>query len=367
MARVRTLIADDSVIYRNQIKAALSQFPWIEIVGSASNGQVALEWLKVLSVDLLILDLEMPEMDGLQALTEIARTGRLPALKVVMFASPSLRSARRTLEALRLGAVDFIAKPDGTDVGFDALKEPVARIQAALMPKVEALFPQALEPEVPEPPSHALPLALPNTVGYFPKSAIDWEIFRPEILVIGSSTGGPNALEVLFSQLQGPFAVPICIVQHMPPLFTATLAERLGKLAGIIAKEPESGEVLQPNHLYLAPGGFHMSLTRDRAQKTRLVLDQGPQQHFVRPAVDPLFESAARLYGRKALGVVLTGMGSDGQRGAQAIKQEAGVVVIQERQSCVVYGMPGAVEAVGAFDKIYDLEQIVQFLRGKIY
>lgn len=349
MTKLRVLVVDDSVVYRTQIKAALEDFPQLEVVGTASNGKFALQRLAQFEADLITLDLEMPEMDGIATLKELARLN--VKSKVVVFSSASKRGAEITMEALALGASDFVAKPDGAGNQGN----PKDTIKALLVPKMQALFPDAFE--LPSPV-----VALPAEAGNFSK--VIWELMRPKIIVIGSSTGGPTVLETIFAQLAGPLKCPIVIAQHMPPIFTATLVERLGKLSGIKAKEAVDGEALEDNCIYMAPGNYHLRL-RSENGRTVLRLDQGEQINFVRPAVDPLFETAAELYRDKCLGFILTGMGQDGMIGAQAVKNQGGSVVIQDEKSCIVFGMPGAVFRSGAYDHIADPGKLAQMLQEK--
>lgn len=351
--KLRILIADDSVVYRTQIKAALAHLQEVEIVGTGSNGRLALERLSVTPADLIILDLEMPEMDGIATLKEMARLG--VKSKVIVFSSLSKRGAEITMEALRLGATDFITKPDGA---MADLGDPKEKIRSLLEPRIRAICPEYFS-------SDRKPATLPSTSNKGSYPVVNWDIFSPKLVVIGSSTGGPTVLETIFSSLKGPYNCPIVVTQHMPPLFTATLAERLAKSSGIKAKEAQDGEVLQKNTIYLAPGNFHLRLEGDRS-RTIARLDQGEHINFVRPAVDPLFETASAIFRENCLAVVLTGMGSDGRSGAEAVKRNGGIVIIQEEKSCVVFGMPGAVHAVGAFDKIATPAEVVDLLQEKV-
>lgn len=349
MKKIRILIADDSVIYRSQIRVALQGFAYAEVVGAASNGRFAIERLLLNPVDLLILDLEMPEVDGIQTLREISRRGL--KCKVLVFSSASKHGAEITLEALRLGASDFITKPDGTS----SQERPSDKIGQLLGPKIQALFPEVVE---------CTPVTLSPVVGtYYPR--IIWDLLRPKIVVIGSSTGGPTVLEKIFSELSTPINCPIIIAQHMPPIFTATLAERISRMSGIPAKEAAHGEVLVKNCIYIAPGDYHVRLS-GTPDHTIISLDNGPKINSVRPAVDPLFSSAATIFRNQCLGFVLTGMGADGKIGSEVIKQNGGTVVIQEEKSCVVFGMPGAVFSSGAFDRIALPAEMVEILREKV-
>lgn len=354
MRKVKILIADDSAIYRSSIRTALQGIPWVEVVGTASNGKIALERINQTPPDLLILDLEMPEMDGLQTLSELARLGF--TCKVLVFSSLSKRGAEITMEALRLGASDFISKPNGSDTSGGS---PAEMVKALLEPKIIALFPDLGETN-PTPESKSSPQVVSESSSY-PKATIAF--MGPKVILIGSSTGGPSALEKIFSRISPPVSCPIVITQHMPPIFTATFAERLSRISGVPAAEGKDGEPLQNNRIYVAPGNYHMRLT-GTADDVRIALDQGPLIHSVRPAVDPLFSSAAAIFGNRCLAFVLTGMGADGCDGTVSIKEAGGGVVIQNQESCVVFGMPGAVFARGAYDKIADLDGIADILIG---
>lgn len=347
---IRTIIVDDSVVYRTQIRAAIQDLPNIEILATASNGKLALERLKQSEVDLVILDLEMPEMDGLTTLKEMAKLG--VKSKVLVFSSASKRGSEVTMEALKAGASDFITKPDGSQ---SSDKKPDELIRDLLAPKIAALFNREPVKIVEHSSEQKVKNEFPNLL---------WGLFAPDIVVIGSSTGGPTVLEKIFSQISGDLLCPIVIAQHMPPIFTATLAERISKLCGIPAKEAQNGELLK-NQIYIAPGDYHLRLQGTKGQ-VKLVLDQGPQINSVRPAVDPLFETASSIFKNKCLAFVLTGMGMDGKAGAISIKKNGGAVVIQEEKSCVVFGMPGAVFQSGAYDRIEKPEEIIEILRDKV-
>jgi two-component system chemotaxis response regulator CheB len=322
--KIKLLIVDDSVLFRSQIQIALKGIPEIEVVGSAANGSVALEKMKNQEIDLCTLDIEMPVMDGIETLKQMKSLGI--KTKAIMFSSITVASAEKTLEAMQMGAFDFISKPPVSDSNLS----PSEKIKEVLLPKIFSLFqsPKKIEsaPPVMKRESHK----------------VIWELFYPEILVIAASTGGPNALVDFFTQLKEPLPFPILVTQHMPPIFTASLAERLGAHSGKISKEAIQGEVLQPNQIYVAPGNFHMSLQGDK-KKTSIYLDQREMRNYVRPCADYLFESAASIFGKNTLGIVFTGMGRDGCEGAQAIKNQKGKILIQNEESSVVFGMPGAV------------------------
>lgn len=342
------LIADDSVVYRSQMRLALEGHPRIEVAGAAPHGRVALERMTQSPVQLLILDLEMPEMDGVATLRELQARG--DQTKVLVFSSHSRRGAESSLEAMRLGACDFISKPTSEDMAAGG--SPLEILRQRLIPRIEALFPL--------PQAKVIPLGTS-----FPRvTSVQWSLLRPKVILIGSSTGGPTALEKIFAQLRAPLSCPVLIVQHMPPVFTATLAERLQKISGLTVREALHGEPLRDDQVYIAPGNFHLKVA-GTALAPVLALDQGPQVNSVRPAVDHLFATAAALFGDRVLAFVLTGMGADGRDGCAALKSVGGTVVIQDEASCVVFGMPGAVLAAGLQDRIATPDEIAAIIMDK--
>lgn len=344
--RLRILIVDDSLAYRSQIRAALTDVPWLEVVGAASNGKLALEMLEQKSIDIMLLDMEMPVMDGpstLKALREAKKK-----TKVIVFSSSTIRGSEATLEALAAGADDFLAKP----IAQSGLL-PDQLIRRDLLPKLEQFRGQF----------ERISSAVDESKTAVAKKEFlskDLKTFRPEIVVIASSTGGPNALETIFKNLKGKLRCPIIIAQHMPPLFTQSLAKRLEALTGIACNEVKDEEILT-NRMYVCPGDYHVELKVKNGQVST-ALNKGPPRNSVRPAADHLFESTAKIYGQKCMGLVLTGMGEDGRDGCVAIKNQQGGVMIQDEKSSVVFGMPGAVYTAGAFDEIEGLEEITQRL-----
>lgn len=348
---MRILIVDDSVVFRSQIKGALEGVQGLEVVGVAANGKIALDRLEQMPVDLIVLDLEMPEMNGMQTLAEMRK--RNLRQKVIVFAAPSQVGALQALDALQAGASDFVAKPQGTF----SLEESLEKMRQDLVPKIAQFALRGAESprrtETPERPApHLVPAGVPAW------KPVLMETFKPKAVLIGSSTGGPTALEKIFSSLNGHLLrVPIFIAQHMPPVFTDSLARRLGQLCGSVVTEGRDGEPVQNGRVYVAPGDFHMTLSRAPAGGQVIIrLDQSPKRNSVRPAVDNLFESAAKVYGGACAGIILTGMGADGMIGCKAIKDATGGVMIQDRDSSIVWGMPGAVHEVGAYDSMGDLE-----------
>ena len=351
---MRLLIVDDSVVFRSQIKAAVESVMTPEVIGVAQNGKIALQKLTQERYDVMTLDLEMPEMNGMEVLEEIKRQ-KLP-VKTVIFAAQTARGAKGALEALRLGAVEVVAKPDG---GAGSLQEALEQVKQQLIPILRQ-FSQDRAPHFEKSPTVARSANVAPPIPPPSSSHRTWqnkvlETFRPKVIVIGSSTGGPSALDILFSKIKPPISVPILIVQHMPPIFTDSLAQRLQTVTGIKAAEAKHGEQIEPNRIYVAPGDFHMGVVHG-PNGILIKLDQGPKRCHVRPAVDVLFEDIASIYERHVMGFVLTGMGEDGMLGAKAIKSNGGGVMIQDKESSVVWGMPGAVHSAGAFDKMGSIE-----------
>jgi two-component system chemotaxis response regulator CheB len=347
MGKIRILVVDDAVVIRRLLSEVLSADLDLEVVGLAANGRIALAKIPQVNPDLLTLDVEMDELDGLQTLAAIRKD--YPRLPVVMFSAQTERAASATLEALALGANDFVAKPSGTG----GMTMTMQRIRMELIPKIKQLcgrparaatFPARIAPTriQPRPPR---PLMQP--VG----------LQRVEVLAIGVSTGGPNALAELLPLLPADFPIPTLIVQHMPPVFTRLLAERLAAQSAVAIGEGRTGETLGPGKVWLAPGDYHMSVVCE-AQACRLRLHQGPPENTCRPAVDVLFRSVAEAYGPGVLAVVLTGMGQDGLRGCDYIRDAGGQVLVQDEASSVVWGMPGSVARAGLADQVLSLKEL---------
>jgi two-component system chemotaxis response regulator CheB len=352
MPRIRILVVDDAAVIRRLVSEELSKDPELEVVGTAANGKIALERLPQVNPDLVILDVEMPEMNGLEALKELRKTYR--RLPVIMFSSLTERGATATLDALALGATDYFTKPSSG--GLEASLEV---IRTELIPEIKALCkPATITPQLQAPAAIA---SMPFAPSARPTGPI-------EVLALGASTGGPNALADIFAQFPADFSVPILIAQHMPPMFTKLLAERLSTHSSIKVEEGSSGTVVTPGHGYVAPGDHHMVVVRDGTER-RLLLHQGPAENSCRPAVDPLLRSIAEAYGANALAVVLTGMGQDGMRGCQVLREAGGQILAQDEATSVVWGMPGAVARAGLADRILPLSmiatEIVQRVRAR--
>ncbi|MBF0366324.1 MAG: chemotaxis-specific protein-glutamate methyltransferase CheB [Oligoflexia bacterium] len=347
---MRVLIVDNSIVFRSQIKAALMDIPSIEVVGSVSNGKIALAKIEQETIDLITLDLEMPELGGLETLQELRRRGY--KTRVIVFASPNNQEVDSALQSIHLGADDVVLKPSGSTQSLESAAES---IKAVLLPKIL----QFVAKEVVE--EKTVPLKTTKQKSEWPLVDLDrWG--PPEVVVIGSSTGGPVALEQLLQGVQSPFPCPILIVQHMPPVFTTSWAERLSKTTGLNVREATPMEPPLANHCYVAPGDYHMYLIK-KNEGLKLMIEQGPRRNSVRPSVDILFESAAEVYGNRALGIILTGMGEDGLLGAQSIKKLGGAIMIQNKESSIVFGMPGAVFDSGAYDKIGHIKELSFWLK----
>lgn len=347
MAKIRVLVVDDAVVVRRIVTDVLAADPDIEVVGTAANGRLALAKLAQVTPDLVTLDIEMPELDGLATLVEIRKLHR--RLPVIMFSTLTERAASATLDALARGASDYVTKP--SNVGSVTLAQE--RIREELIPKIKALCGRKPLPAAPRPAPAAAPrVALP------PRNPLPT---RVDLLAIGVSTGGPNALAAVIPALPADFPIPVVIVQHMPPVFTRFLAERLGAMSALTVREGEEGAVLEPGAVWIAPGNYHMGLRREN-DRVRLALTQDPPENSCRPAVDPLFRSAADAYGGRVLGVVLTGMGHDGLAGAEIITRAGGTVLAQDEATSVVWGMPGAVAGAGLADQVLPLERVASEL-----
>jgi two-component system chemotaxis response regulator CheB len=342
MNPIRVLIVDDSVIARRLITNAFSAHAEIAVVGTAENGVLALAKLPHLSPDAVILDVEMPGMDGIATLKHIREL--YPRLPVIMFSTQTERGARVTFDALAAGANDYALKPSAQS--GETLEGVVAQV---LVPKLVAIVRPALADK---PQARAAKAANERVL---PRASLaNVQRVRPAVVALAAATGGPNALADVIPLLPKDLAVPVLVVQHMPAVFTRCLAERLAERSALRVIEVQGGETLEAGTVYVAQGGFHLELVRE-GDVVRTVLGQGPTEHSVKPAADVLFRSLARVYGPQALGIVLTGMGSDGKLGAQELVAAGGRVLVQSGPSCVVWSMPRAVEEAGLAEGVVHL------------
>jgi two-component system chemotaxis response regulator CheB len=398
MRKIRILVVDDSTVIRRLLSDSLNSDPGLEVAATAPNGRIALAKIPQVNPDVVTLDMEMPEMDGLATLVELRKT--YPRLPVIMFSTLTQRGAESTLEALAKGASDYVTKP--ANVG--SVTAALENVRSQLIPKIKGFCPWSQTVDSTQkaegsptaavggqkaeidrtslPTPYRLP---PANAGLRPTNAS--KASRIDIVAIGISTGGPNALATVLSSLPASLPVPVVIVQHMPPIFTKHLANRLNQLSPLEVKEAAAGDVLHPGGVWIAPGDYHLVVegSRQRAVGIRQNADcdplppasclppthagyslrtqQEPPENSCRPAVDVLFRSVADVYGASALAVVMTGMGQDGLRGCTAIRDAGGRVFVQDQASSVVWGMPGVVAQAGLADRIAPLDHLAAAIR----
>jgi two-component system, chemotaxis family, protein-glutamate methylesterase/glutaminase len=337
----RVLVVDDSVVVRRVVTRALAGAPGVEVVGAARNGRIAVAKVDSLRPDVVILDLEMPEMNGLQALAEIRRG--YPALPVIVYSHLTTQAASATFDALALGATHFALKPSANGIGLAE-----ESVRSELLPLIRGLAASSRRRPTVEPP-HS-----PARPGH-----------EVSAVVIAVSTGGPDSLAAVIRALPGHLEVPILIVQHMPPIFTRILAERLDRGSAIPVAEAAHGEEVIAGRVYIAAGGRHMALTRTRGAVV-VELNDGPPENSCRPAADVLFRTAADVYGAGLLAVVMTGMGHDGLSGARAVRAAGGTVIAQSEASSVIASMPRAVAEAGMADAIVPLGDLATVLARRV-
>ncbi len=341
----RVLLVDDAVVIRKALSLAIAQDPDLEVAGTAVNGRVALAKFPALKPDIVLLDFEMPEMDGLETVRELRKIDA--GVPIIMFSSLTERGASITLEALSLGATDYVTKPSNVDM--TATLEAISR---ELIPKIRVLC------RLPEGRASLVPAAGPSLqippIPILPRPRV---LSPVQVVAIGVSTGGPDALARLLPSLPATFSVPIVIVQHMPAIFTSLLAARLSAKSALPVRECVSGQPLTPGCAVIAPGDFHMLISEEDG-RVLLKTHQGPKENFCRPSVDVLFRSIARVFAARSLAVVLTGMGQDGLKGCETLRSLGARIYVQDEASSVVWGMPGYVARSGLADKILPLDQM---------
>jgi two-component system chemotaxis response regulator CheB len=343
--KIRVLVVDDSGVIRRVVTEALATDPQIEVIGTAIDGKTAIEQVAKLKPDAVTMDIEMPGMNGIDAVRAIRRTQ--PRLPIVMFSTLTERGATATLDALAAGASDYVPKPSNTG----SFEQSKANVREQLIPKLKALTGTR---RVAGGGVGARPVPAPRSAGpRLPRTG------PFQALVIGCSTGGPDALAQVLPQLPGDLPVPVLVVQHMPPLFTRLLAQRLDGQCKLSVSEAGEGDLVQPGRILIAPGGKHLTIRRQGAT-VQTHLTEDPPENFCRPAVDVLFRSASSLYGDRLLAVILTGMGRDGEKASTLIRSSGGEVFAQDEATSVVWGMPGAVAMAGQADKVLPLARIGQ-------
>ncbi|MFQ4141072.1 chemotaxis response regulator protein-glutamate methylesterase [Chlorogloeopsis sp. ULAP02] len=348
MPRIRVLVVDDAVVVRSRVSKILSCDPELEVVGVAASGSIALAKIPHLNPDVVLLDVEMPEMNGLETLAALRKI--YPHLAVIMFSTSTHTGAIATLEALSLGASDYATKPNN----LGSVEATNQYIRENLIPKIKVLG------------ARTTSFPKPTTITHQVFTPVPTRRKQVDIVAIGVSTGGPNALATILPELPADLPVPILIVQHMPVMFTKLLAERLSAKCQIPVDEAVSGVAIKPGHAWIAPGNFHMIVQRD-GTKVRLATHQEPPENSCRPSVDVLLRSVAQVYGAGAIAVILTGMGQDGLHGCQYIREAGGQVLAQDEASSVVWGMPGFVVNTGLADQVVGLEQMAGEIIRRIF
>lgn len=386
----RVMVVDDSVVIRGLTARWLEEAGY-NVVATAANGRVAVEQVERARPDIILLDIEMPEMDGITALPLLL--AKCPRASVIVISTLTQRNAHISLKCLSLGAVDYLAKPEshrGVSTSMTFREDLMVKVKVlADRPRAggpgipggstatpSSAAPQFQRPGVPataEPAARSFRAPIAATPARAPVGVSTLRA-RPasiakRLLVVGASTGGPRAVGEFLSAI-GPAlkTVPICVVQHMPPIFTAVFAEHLATQTGLPASDGHDGQSLQAGHIYVAPGGKHMGLRRDKSGGIVLRLDDGPPVNFCKPAVDVLFHDTATLFGASTLAVVLTGMGSDGTHGARAIGDAGGIIVVQDEATSTVWGMPGSIAKAGLAHEVLPLAAVApsvkKFLNG---
>lgn len=342
---IRVLIVDDSAIVRRAVSDALANVPEITVIGTAPNGKIALDRIAQLRPEVVILDIEMPEADGFEVLRVLRVTH--PKVRTIMFSTLTQRGASQTIQALSLGANDYVTKPTSIGLGYgDVLKQ----VAADLIPKITQFRPELWES------APAAPTTRGGQTARLDRNGAGAHVV-PKVIAIGVSTGGPEALAKVLPRLAKGFPVPILIVQHMPPVFTKLLAERLDAGSGIKVVEGADGVSPEASVAYIAPGDHHM-MVRRKEGRIVLSLSQSPPENSCRPAADPLFRSVADVYGDQALGVIMTGMGQDGLIGLRAMKARGATVFAQDKETSVVWGMPSFVVHEGLADRVVSLDEL---------
>ncbi len=337
------LIVDDSAVFRTMLGCSFECDPAIEIVGSAADGEIGLRKIKELQPDVVTLDIEMPKMNGLEMLKKLRQTSPDPI--VIMLSTLTEPGAAVTLDALMSGANDYVSKPSQSG----SPKDSILALRNELGPKVRQFF-QLGQGRVESP--------LPATKASSYSCLKPARVCSRSVLAVGLSTGGPNALSVIMPELPRSFPLPILVVQHMPPVFTHLLAERLRTVSSLKVEEATHGARVEAGKVMIAPGGLHMRVKR-HGQDVLVTLDDSERRNSCRPSVDVLFESVNEVYGAGAIAAILTGMGQDGLQGTHALKESGAYVIAQDEDSSVVWGMPGFVVRAGLADSVVPLGGVV--------
>jgi two-component system chemotaxis response regulator CheB len=358
---LRVLVVDDTVLYRKIVSDVLAAIPDVEVVGSAHNGKAAISKLASLKPDLLTLDIEMPEMNGIQVLEHIQR--QAPQIGAIMLSTLTHEGGAMTMKALELGAFDFIPKPQS-----GTMAENRQKIEAAIGPMIRAFQRSARIPGIVKSTTRTAKLVAASTTRNI-SATLTKRLSAPlnrskaEVVAIGISTGGPNALAKMLPMIPKDIGVPILIVQHMPPMFTQSLANSLSGKCAVAVREARQGEPIVPNTVFIAPGGKQMKIVAGADGRSRIIkITDDPPENSCRPSVDYLFRSVAHHYVGRATGVIMTGMGSDGTEGLKLMKQNGATIIAQNEATCVVYGMPREAAETGLADAVLPLNQIADMI-----
>lgn len=338
---MKAVVIDDSIVFRSHLIDAFSAFSDVRVIGFAADGKSGLEKIQQMKPDLVTLDIEMPVLNGIETLKIIKQD--FPSIQVIMVSSFTREGSRETIKALEIGALDFITKPDK-----DSVEENKAALHIQLKHIISNL--DRSRTTVSQPVAKTPVSPVKNSVSG-----------SPAIIGIGSSTGGPKALTILIPQLPASLPVPIVITQHMPPLFTASLAESLNGKGSLPVVEARNGDILKNGTVYIAPGGYQMSIQQSSENMSKqIILTDDPPENFCKPSVDYLFRSLARIYKDRAIGIILTGMGKDGALGLSMMKKFGARTIAQNEQTCTVFGMPKEAILSGSVDSIQPIELIAQ-------
>lgn len=369
---MRVLVADDSILFRRVLVDVLSSLPDVEVVGTAANGRIALNKVLELKPDLLTLDIEMPELDGLSVLDSLARSGN--KVEVIVLSGITASGSDLTMRALQRGAFDFVVKPDSTNA-----EQARSQLTAQLAPRIRAIAHRLeirsilrcnhsrdtapIASSDASAPEQVSTLLVANPVATRMDRVVN--PVKPDLVLIGVSTGGPAALSQLLPRIPSNLGVPILVVQHMPPAFTRSLAESLAEKCTVNIQEAAHGQLIQANDVYIAPGGRQMRI-ETRGAHTFIELTDDPPENNCRPAVDYLFRSVANEFPGRAMAVILTGMGNDGTLGLRLLKRRGCFVIAQDEQSCVVYGMPRSAVEAGVVDVVLPLDEIADRISAAV-
>jgi len=355
MAKIRVLVVDDAAVFRQGITSALKSDPEIDVIGTANNGKVGLQKIEQLKPDVVTLDVEMPEMDGIETLKNIK--SKFSDVGAIMFSIHTEAGAQRTMEALALGAFDFVTKP----AGQGSLAASIDKIKSELIPIIKEYYKQRNEKLLSKSKKQQ---GIVTPAPVIKKHVAGIKI-KKDIIAIGVSTGGPNALADVIPKFPEKIGIPIVIVQHMPPIFTKQLADRLNTKSKLTVVEAKDNETIMPDHIYIAPGGYHMEV-KTKGTDTVISLNQKPPENSCRPAVDVLFRSVAAVYKNKATGVILTGMGKDGFLGSKVMKEQGAYIIAQDQESCVVWGMPRFIVEGNLADEVASLNDMTDTILSSI-